>query len=90
VHDILRLPFGEDVTIALASSFEDWCNDEQFQDGCWMLVDIDSSRIDTTAVRLNISLPLNLVHRIDARARALHMSRSAFLAAAAEKEMATP
>ncbi|MGH8813972.1 MAG: type II toxin-antitoxin system HicB family antitoxin [Advenella sp.] len=44
--------------IAPPSSFEDWCNDEQFQDGCWMLVDIDLSRIDTKAVRLNISLPL--------------------------------
>jgi len=81
---------GEDADIAPPSSFEDWCNDERFQAGCWMLIDIDLSKIDTKSVRLNISLPQNLLYRIDARAKALHMSRSAFLAFAAEKDMAAP
>jgi len=37
---------------------------------------------------LNISLPENLVQRIDAAARQRGQSRSAFLATAAEHEMA--
>ncbi|MEA3084381.1 MAG: hypothetical protein QOC89_2078 [Paraburkholderia sp.] len=40
------------------------------------------------AVRINISLPEVLVHEIDAYAQARGMSRSAFLALAAEHEMA--
>ncbi|MGF6540602.1 metal-responsive CopG/Arc/MetJ family transcriptional regulator [Paraburkholderia youngii] len=40
------------------------------------------------AVRINISLPEVLVQEIDAYAQARGMSRSAFLALAAEHEMA--
>ncbi|CAE6777587.1 type II toxin-antitoxin system HicB family antitoxin [Paraburkholderia domus] len=40
------------------------------------------------AVRINISLPETLVHDIDAYTQARGMSRSAFLALAAEHEMA--
>ncbi|WP_368647312.1 type II toxin-antitoxin system HicB family antitoxin [Castellaniella ginsengisoli] len=46
----------------------------------------DLSKINTKAVRLNISLPENLVHCIDAVAKAQHWSCSAFLAKAAEQE----
>jgi len=56
--------------------------------GFWMMVDIDLSKVSTKAVRLNISLPEDLVHRIDAVAKTQHLSRSAFLAKAAEREMA--
>lgn len=80
---------GEDTMIPPPSSFETWLTDERFQDGCWMLVNIDLSKISTRSVRLNISLPQELVYRIDERAKARHMSRSAYLAAAAEKELAT-
>jgi predicted RNase H-like HicB family nuclease len=79
---------GEDVDIPAATTPEDWLHDERFQDGYWMLISIDPSKISTRAVRLNISLPENLVHRIDATAKQRRMSRSAFLAAAAEHEMA--
>jgi metal-responsive CopG/Arc/MetJ family transcriptional regulator len=40
------------------------------------------------AIRINISLPEALVHEIDTYAQAHGMSRSAFLALAAEHEMA--
>ncbi|SIT42469.1 conserved hypothetical protein [Paraburkholderia ribeironis] len=40
------------------------------------------------AIRINISLPEALVHEIDTYAQARGMSRSAFLALAAEHEMA--
>lgn len=67
---------------------EAWEGHEDFEGGFWMVVDIDLSKVSTKAVRLNISLPENLVHRIDATARAQRLSRSAFLAKAAEREMA--
>jgi predicted RNase H-like HicB family nuclease len=59
----------------------------EYQGGFWMLIDIDLSRVNMKAVRLNISLPERLVQQIDAFARARRLSRSAFLALAAEHEM---
>lgn len=79
---------GEELPIPAPSAPEAWAGDERFESGYWLLVDIDLSKINSKAVRLNISLQENLVVRIDAAARARHQSRSAFLAAAAEHEMA--
>ena len=50
--------------------------------------EVDLAKVRDRAVRLNISLPESLVPRIDAYAKARGMSRSAFLAIAAEHEMA--
>lgn len=79
---------GEADKVPAPSTPEAWLGHEDFQGGYWMMVDIDLARISTKAVRLNISLPENLVHRIDEAAEARRMSRSAFLAMAAEHEMA--
>jgi hypothetical protein len=59
-----------------------------YQDGFWMLVDIDLSKVSTKAIRLNTSLPEKLAQKIDAAASAQHLSRPAFLAKAALKELA--
>ncbi|MDX3894205.1 type II toxin-antitoxin system HicB family antitoxin [Pusillimonas sp.] len=79
---------GESFDIPKPSAPEDWGDDERFVGGYWMLVDIDLTKVSTKSVRLNISLPENLVQRIDAAARQRGQSRSAFLAIAAEHEMA--
>lgn len=70
-----------------ASGIERWKDDADYAGGFWMLVDIDLSRISSRAVRLNVSLPENLVHKIDDAARARRLSRSGFLALAAEHEI---
>lgn len=72
-----------------ASPVEVHRHNPAYQNGFWMLVDIDLSKINTRAVRLNISLPEYLVGRIDGAAAARRMSRSAFLAMAAEHELGT-
>ena len=46
------------------------------------------SRIKPKSVRLNISLPQPLVERIDQYAKANHLSRSGFIAKAANEVMA--
>lgn len=61
--------------------------DRQYKGGVWMLAEIDLSQIDTTPVRLNISLPANLVEQIDAYARSRGATRSGFLAQAARQAM---
>ena len=55
----------------------------EYRGGVWLLAEVDLSRIETRAVRLNISLPAQLLLQIDAWAGANHMSRSGFLAKAA-------
>lgn len=79
--------YGETQPLPHPSAPEKWSDDVQYQGGYWMLVDIDLSRVNAKAVRLNVSLPQSLVARIDAVAQARRLSRSAFLALAAEHEM---
>ena len=67
---------------------ENLVSEPEYAGGVWMLVDLDLSRIDTRPVRLNVSLPSNLVQQIDAWAEAHHMTRSGFLARAASQAMA--
>jgi predicted RNase H-like HicB family nuclease len=66
---------------------EQLAHDPQYQGGVWLMAEVDLSRIDTRPVRLNISLPANLVQQIDAWADAHHMTRSGFLARAAQQAM---
>jgi predicted RNase H-like HicB family nuclease len=82
--------FGTDADpIPTASTPDTWMNHPDYQSGgFWMLVEIDTNRVRPKAIRLNISLPETLVKRIDAMARRRKQSRSAFLAQAAEREMA--
>jgi predicted RNase H-like HicB family nuclease len=61
--------------------------DAQYQGGVWLLAEIDLTRIDTRPVRLNVSLPSNLVQQIDTWASEHHMTRSGFLAKAAVEAM---
>jgi predicted RNase H-like HicB family nuclease len=69
------------------SALEALAADPQYQGGVWLLADVDLSRIDTQPVRLNISLPANLVEQIDAHARRQGATRSGFLAQAARLAM---
>jgi metal-responsive CopG/Arc/MetJ family transcriptional regulator len=50
-------------------------------------VEVDVEKYLSKAVRLNISLPEGLVRSIDEYARAHHMTRSGFLAKAAQDAM---
>ena len=89
-QEAVEAHFGADEDPIPSASMPDaWASHPDYQDGgLWMLVDIDLSRVRSRAVRLNISLPESLVQRIDAAARQRRQSRSAFLATAAEHEMA--
>lgn len=80
---------GEPEAVPPPTPLEQLTTRPEFSGGVWMLVDLDLSRIDTRPVRLNVSLPANLVHQIDAWAQAHHMTRSGFLASAAAKAMAS-
>ncbi|WP_457794595.1 type II toxin-antitoxin system HicB family antitoxin [Acinetobacter baumannii] len=63
---------GEDSKLPKPSSPEQWLGDERFQEGFWLLIDIDTSKINTKSVCINVSMSESLVKRIDAVAKRQH------------------
>jgi hypothetical protein len=78
---------GDEDAVKAPTPLEALAKSTEYQDGVWMLVDIDLSKIDSRPVRLNISLPSNLVQEIDAWTKEHRMTRSGFIAQAAERAM---
>jgi len=78
---------GETGDIPPPTPLEVLARDPAYTDGTWLLVDIDLERINPRRIRLNVSLPASLVARIDRYASAHHLSRSGFLAQAAERRL---
>ena len=78
---------GEAGEVPPPTPLEVLARDPAYTGGIWLLVDIDLERINPRRVRLNVSLPAALVARIDRYAAAHHLSRSGFLAQAAEQRL---
>lgn len=78
---------GEAVEVPPPTPLEVLARDPAYVGGTWLLVDIDLERVNPRRVRLNVSLPAALVARIDRYAAAHHLSRSGFLAQAAEQRL---
>lgn len=85
VQEAVELYFeGETIDIPKPTPLETLTQDPRYQDdGIWMLVDIDVSRIRPKSVKVKVSLPAALVGRIDASAKRRRISRSGFLEQAA-------
>ena len=80
---------GEDGEIPPPTPLEMLTRDPAYTDGVWLFADLDLTRVQPRRVRLNVSLPGPLVARIDRYAAEHHLSRSGFLALAAERAMAS-
>jgi predicted RNase H-like HicB family nuclease len=78
---------GEDVEIPPPTALEKLAADPAYEGGVWLLIDIDLAKVNTKSVRLNISLPANLVGEIDRYIAEHHLTRSGFLAKAAQQAM---
>ena len=78
---------GENLPIPAPTALEKLAADPRYEGGVRMLVDLDLSRIDSAPKRVNISLPGALLAQIDTYAQARHLSRSGFLAKAAQEAM---
>ena len=78
---------GEELPIPLATPLEALAKHPDYQDGVWMLLDIDVSKIDPAPHRVNISLPRYLLTEIDNYAKSHGATRSGFLADAARMAM---
>lgn len=76
------------VAVPTPSHLADLQNNQAYTGGVWMLADIDLGKLQSAPVRLNISLPANLVRQIDGYVGKNGMTRSGFLAKAAASAMA--
>lgn len=65
----------------------EWQSDPEFAGWVWALVDVDVSRFEGRAEKINITLPRRLLAKIDSYAKAHGESRSGFLAEAARAAM---
>ncbi|NIG19718.1 type II toxin-antitoxin system HicB family antitoxin [Pantoea sp. Al-1710] len=76
--------------IPKAADIETHIHDEACQGGYWAFVEIDLSRYEGKAVKLNITLPQNLLSKIDSyvESHREYGSRSGFLAELARRELA--
>ncbi|KGT89915.1 type II toxin-antitoxin system HicB family antitoxin [Enterobacter cancerogenus] len=76
--------------ILKAADIETHIQDEACQGGYWAFVEIDLSRYEGKAVKLNITLPQNLLSKIDSYvdSHREYGSRSGFLAELARRELA--
>lgn len=79
---------GENMELPVPTPLEKLARHADYQDGgVWLLVTVDTAKLSTRPVRLNVSLPEGLVKQIDAYSREHHLTRSGFLARAALAEM---
>ena len=78
---------GQGLALPKPSSLEQLLNNPDYSDGVWLLIEIDTSKLETKSVRLNISLPQGLVSEIDHYVKAHGATRSGFLAQAARQAM---
>lgn len=58
-----------------------------YMGGVWAVVDVDTSAFEGEAEQINVTLPKLLIKRIDDYAQAKHLTRSVFLAEAAQAAM---
>lgn len=87
----LEILAEDGVDIPLASPVNKFLDDDEFKGFIWAVVDIDVSRYLGKAEKVNVTLPSRLIRMIDDKVGKdkLYKSRSAFLAAGAERMLHT-
>ena len=86
IQEAIELHFeGEDFDVPQPSDINELESSGQYTGGMWMLVDIDLSKLESKPVRLNVSLPISIVKRMDDFASQHHLTRSALIVKATEE-----
>ena len=75
----------EEMELPKPSSLDKLLKNKEYNGGIWMMLDINISKLNLKTMPFNVSLPSKLISRIDAYANHHQMSRSVFLAMAAQK-----
>ncbi len=75
--------------LPVASSVAQHKDNPDYANGVWALVSVDMGRYEGKSEKINITLPKNLIRRIDDYAVSHGMTRSGFLADVARKQIYT-
>jgi predicted RNase H-like HicB family nuclease len=75
------------VDLPVLASIAQHQKNPDFKGGTWALVDVDVSKYDGKAEKINITLPRRLLVKIDSYASSHRLTRSGFLADAARTAM---
>ncbi|MCR9192590.1 MAG: type II toxin-antitoxin system HicB family antitoxin [Gammaproteobacteria bacterium] len=71
-------------SLPVASSIDNWVDDQDYQDGVWAMVDVDLAQISGKVKRVNITMPERVINLIDLYGKSHAIkNRSAFLTDAA-------
>ncbi len=87
IQEAAEAYFYDGAAVPAPSSLEKLSKKKEYQGGVWMLADINVNKLRTKSVRLNISLPENVISTIDDYTKRHRLSRSAFIAKAALNEI---
>jgi len=86
IQEAIELHFeGENIDIPAPSNIDELNKTGHYNDGVWMLVDIDISKLESRPMRLNVSLPSYIVKKMDSYASEHHLTRSALIVKATEE-----
>jgi predicted RNase H-like HicB family nuclease len=84
----LSVLIDESMNVPPVRALSDHRSNPEYANWLWGFVEVADIPALKRTVRLNISLPENLLHDIDEHAKTMHLTRSGFLAQAALKAMA--
>lgn len=91
IQEALELHFeGEQIEIPEPSSIEALERSGLYTGGLWMLVEVDTSRLQGKTVDLVVSLPLSVKRRLDDVASRYKVTASALVGLAAEEFLNAP
>lgn len=79
VQDAVEAHLGDGEEIPVPSDMEKLISNPDYAGGVWVMVDIDFSFMEGKAVRVNITVPQNVLYNIDQYAREIGLTRSALL-----------
>jgi len=88
VQEAVELALEDSTDKPSPAPLESRKSDPVYADAVWAMVNVDLGFLDERVVRVNITLPAGTLEEIDRAAKGRGLSRSAFLARAARREMA--
>ncbi|MCD6584511.1 MAG: type II toxin-antitoxin system HicB family antitoxin [Desulfobacteraceae bacterium] len=87
VQEAVECHLEDETDIPTPTSIETHVENTDYAGGVWIMADINFSFMEGKTVRVNITIPKNILHKIDIAAKKYGKSRSNFLVDSAQKNI---
>jgi predicted RNase H-like HicB family nuclease len=87
IQEAVECHLAGEAEMPTPTSIEKHMENADYAGGIWVMVDVDLSFISGKAVRVNITVPRNILNKIDQAARQQGKTRSNFLVSSAQKNL---